>query len=68
MRAVVEAPAIPSVAGGTSTITVSIGVATLAAAQHGGPEDYIYAADKALYVAKAAGRNCVRVAPPAVAR
>lgn len=41
-------------------ITVSIGVATLAAG--GTADDLLRAADTAAYAAKAAGKNCVKVA------
>lgn len=41
-------------------VTISLGVAELTESMKT-PEDFIAAADRALYVAKAAGRNCVRV-------
>jgi len=46
-------------------VTISAGIATY---QFGmdSPEDLVVAADKALYAAKAAGRNCARIASPAV--
>ena len=40
-------------------VTVSIGIA--AYHDHGSPEALVAAADRALYAAKAAGRNCIRV-------
>jgi GGDEF domain-containing protein len=46
-------------------VTVSIGLAQAARAWMA-PEDVVMAADKALYRAKAAGRNCVEVAGAAV--
>ncbi len=53
----------------TLQVTVSMGVATQDA--HGAfssPEQLVQAADKAVYAAKAAGRNCVRVFVPRAAR
>jgi diguanylate cyclase (GGDEF)-like protein len=44
-------------------ITVSIGIAERTV-RHSTPDRVLDAADKALYLAKAAGRNCVRVADP----
>lgn len=41
-------------------VTVSIGVATMVPGSRAMPEEAIRAADKALYAAKAAGRNCAR--------
>jgi diguanylate cyclase (GGDEF)-like protein len=43
-------------------VTVSIGVATLESTQRD-LDELIAAADVALYRAKAAGRNCIRVMP-----
>ncbi|MBN2361720.1 MAG: diguanylate cyclase [Deltaproteobacteria bacterium] len=45
-------------------ITISAGVAELQES-HSGPTELLDAADSALYLAKNAGRNCVRVAEPA---
>jgi diguanylate cyclase (GGDEF)-like protein len=44
-------------------VTVSIGVASMSQLQQKTPEALFAAADKMLYAAKAAGRNCVRVHP-----
>ncbi|MGC2518119.1 MAG: diguanylate cyclase [Burkholderiales bacterium] len=55
---------------GETDVTVSIGVASMAQLPHKTPEALFAAADKMLYAAKAAGRNCVRAyenppSPPA---
>jgi diguanylate cyclase (GGDEF)-like protein len=47
---------------GASRVTVSIGVATMIAGET--PEQIVQRADESLYHAKAAGKNCVRVAAP----
>jgi diguanylate cyclase (GGDEF)-like protein len=44
-------------------VTVSVGVASFGPDTYRPPADFLAAADAALYAAKAAGRNCVRVAP-----
>lgn len=46
-------------AGSEVSVTISIGVAERGS-QQGSPEEVIKAADKALYSAKSAGRNCIR--------
>ena len=43
----------------TNTITVSIGIAAYSG--HSSAEALVAAADRALYAAKAAGRNCIRI-------
>lgn len=66
-RLAVEALAIPHLSSEVADIvTLSAGVATLVPADHHHPHDLIEAADKMLYKAKAAGRNCVlaRTAEP----
>lgn len=45
-----------------SVVTASFGVATLVPSQQSTVDQLMEAADKALYLAKRAGRNCVRVA------
>lgn len=45
-----------------SVVTTSLGVATLVPNQQSTVDQLMEAADKALYLAKRAGRNCVRVA------
>ena len=63
IRAAVQCLRLPSIADGTPTSTLSIGVA--AAPAHGTRTDAVlHAADMALYDAKLGGRNRVRIAPP----
>ena len=45
-------------------LTISIGVATATKDWYCTPDALVAAADRALYAAKRAGRNCVSVAPP----
>jgi diguanylate cyclase (GGDEF)-like protein len=52
-----------SASASASRLTVSIGVADLDAVTLPGFEEFYAAADHALYAAKAAGRDCARVAP-----
>jgi diguanylate cyclase (GGDEF)-like protein len=57
---------IPLKDGGTSKITISIGLAVYP--EHGAtPETVLRAADAALYQAKSAGRDCLMIAPPPLA-
>lgn len=61
LREAVQAHAIDC-QGKPLSITVSVGIAQMQADMLG-PDDLLKAADDALYRAKEAGRNCVRVAP-----
>ncbi|WP_243403675.1 diguanylate cyclase [Shimia abyssi] len=61
LRAAVEEVQVRYGAGELPRVTISIGVASYPA-DGTMPQDLIKAADKALYAAKAAGRNCVRAA------
>ena len=55
----------PIAAGGSSlTISISVGVALTIDFPNRNVEEIIHEADLALYSAKGAGRNCVRVARP----
>jgi diguanylate cyclase (GGDEF)-like protein len=61
VRSSVEALGLPHGASPVSpVVTVSVGHATLRPRVEGSPEALIAAADRALYAAKAEGRNCVR--------
>ena len=53
--------------GSTTQLTLSFGVAGFAPGSTGARENLIDAADRALYEAKARGRNCVEVYEPASA-
>lgn len=59
VRACVEGLAIPHVIGTSSTVTVSVGVATITPGDTQPQDDLIEAADAALYAAKRRGRNAV---------
>ncbi|SMP74058.1 sensor domain-containing diguanylate cyclase [Noviherbaspirillum suwonense] len=66
VREAVEAIAIQHAGSPVGHVTVSIGVATLAQGEHpDAPALLLREADRALYEAKAAGRNQVRLAAPA---
>jgi diguanylate cyclase (GGDEF)-like protein len=67
VRANVVALAIPHPFGREGIVTVSIGVVAAHSHREIRPEDFVRAADAALYSAKAAGRNCVRSATGLVA-
>jgi two-component system chemotaxis family response regulator WspR len=59
LREVVAGLALPHPRSPHRVVTVSIGVATARADSSRQPDDLIAAADRALYLAKQAGRNCV---------
>jgi diguanylate cyclase (GGDEF)-like protein len=61
LRAAMAATAVALAGSGEVRFTVSIGVATLEPGD-GGPATLLARADAAMYEAKRAGRNCVRVA------
>ncbi len=61
VRGAVEALALLNAAGPAGVLSVSIRVASFDPGRFRGPEDFLRGADEALYAAKAAGRNCVRL-------
>ncbi len=62
LRAGIEAMAMPNSGSPSRVLTSSFGIATIIPHEAVTPEDLIVAADRALYRAKAAGRNCVALA------
>ena len=62
VRERIEAMEIVHATGVAGVVTVSIGVASHSAGGYCPPRELVHAADVALYAAKSAGRNCVRVA------
>ena len=64
MRAEVENMPVASDEGEPLTVTVSIGVSTYDGHVFERVEQFIKAADQAVYAAKAGGRNCVRIFTP----
>jgi diguanylate cyclase (GGDEF)-like protein len=63
-RKAVETMSVESEEGQTLSVTVSIGVATLAERCFNSPQQLVKAADQGVYAAKNAGRNCVRIFTP----
>jgi diguanylate cyclase (GGDEF)-like protein len=61
VRRAVETLALPNAATPERVVTVSVGVAAFVPERFRRSEDFIRAADGAMYAAKHAGRNCVRV-------
>ena len=59
----VQALALPHEGAPSGIVTVSLGVASVIPVNGQPPESLVRAADRALYQAKQAGRNCVVVAP-----
>ncbi|MEX0776769.1 MAG: GGDEF domain-containing protein [Phycisphaeraceae bacterium] len=68
IRALVAATPIVTDDGQSLSITVSIGVATYCGDIFERVEQLLKAADQGVYAAKAAGRNCVRVFTPRLAK
>jgi len=59
VRRNVEESVIPTLEGGESGITVSIGITTMLPCTNTPTDEFIKKADKALYIAKEAGRNTI---------
>jgi diguanylate cyclase (GGDEF)-like protein len=64
MRSAVLELRLPRADDDNLCVSVSIGVATLRPVRGSMPDALVTAADGALYAAKEAGRNCVRVSGP----
>ena len=64
IRVLIQEAVVTSDEGEAMSITASIGVATYEAGTFASFEELIKAADRGVYAAKAAGRNCVRVFVP----
>jgi len=62
LRQATEDEALPRGDAKSPVVTVSVGAATAYPAWHSAPDGFLETADRALYGAKAAGRNCVRAA------
>ena len=65
IQQLIAALAIPHAQSPTGIVTVSIGVASLIPSSEQQPSELVQLADAALYDAKLAGRNCIRVAEDA---
>jgi diguanylate cyclase (GGDEF)-like protein len=69
LRRQVWALAVPHADSPTApAVTISVGVAAMVPDEHGSPHELVARADRALYEAKAAGRNRVCAARPAAER
>lgn len=67
IRAAVEALDISAYATATAGVSISVGVTAIPARQAEALQDFVRYADRALYQAKAEGRNCVRQQLPDIA-
>lgn len=63
VRLAVEALQVRNAASPAGVVSISVGVAGFTPGRYRRPEDFIRGADEAMYAAKHAGRNCVRVTP-----
>jgi len=63
-RKAIETMTVTSDEGESLTVTASIGVSTFDGQSFDQVEQFIKAADQAVYAAKASGRNCVRIFTP----
>ncbi len=63
IRASVQRLELPHTGSDVTVVTVSVGVSTCVPDAESRPEDLVSAADRALYISKAEGRNRVAVAP-----
>jgi diguanylate cyclase (GGDEF)-like protein len=68
VRQAIEAMPVESEDGETLTVTSSIGVSTFDGRTFQRVEQFVRAADQAVYAAKNSGRNCVRIFAPRAAK